>query len=456
MVDIRPFPGIRYDTTKAGSLDQLVCPPYDIIAPAEREALYARSPYNIVRIESGVDRPEGTPEDNRYAHAKADFDAWLAAGVLRRDPRPALYLTHHEFTHRSSRCLRRALVAAVRLEEFEKGIVRPHERTHEGPKQDRLRLMQALHANVSPVMGLYEDADGGVASIVTKAEMRRPDVVFTEPSGDLHRLWVIPASTLCNDLRKAFAERPLYIADGHHRYETALYYRNLRHEAEGENANPDAAYNFVFMALISMSDPGLLALPYYRVLRGIDQRSLLRLPTALGQDFTVQEVEIGQDTPEAMFQRYEEAVAPLRRERQIPGLHGPGRQVIGLYAFGGDRVLALTVRDDASVLRAGGHSLAWRCLGPCLFQIGVMEPLLALSEEEAQNRGLIDYLKDGVEAVRRVLQGNDDLAVLLDPVPMPLLKAVADARDRLPPKSTYFYPKLPTGLVLNPLDGVLP
>lgn len=456
MADVRPFPGIRYDPRKAGSLANLTCPPYDIISPAEREALYARSPYNIVRIESGLDQSDDSPERNRYTRARESLSAWLAAGVLHPEQRPALYLTHHEFTHRGRRYMRRTLMAAVRLEEFEKGVVRPHERTHEGPKQDRLNLMQALQANVSPVMGMYQDADNAIQTILAKIEMRRPDAVFTDAWEDLHRVWVMPASFISQDLNKAFAEKPLYIADGHHRYETALYYRNLRRAAEGDKADPNAAYNFVFMGLINMADPGLLGLPYYRVLMGVEQRALLRLPQMARESFDVREIEIGQDTPEAMFQRYEEAVAPLRNERAIPGLTGVGRQVIGLYAMGGDRVLALTVKDDAPVLRSGGHSLAWRSLGPCLFQGGIMGPLTDISEEEAQKRNQIDYLKDGEEAIRRVMQGDASLAVLLDPVPMPLLKDVADAGERLPPKSTYFYPKLPTGLVINPLTGALP
>ena len=458
MADVRPFPGIRYDPQKAGSLSDLICPPYDIISPAERQALHERSPYNIVRIESGLDKQDDAPEHNRYTRARESLDTWLAAGVLRQERRPALYLTHHEFTHRGRRYMRRALMAAVRLEEFDKGVVRPHERTHEGPKQDRLKLMQALLANVSPVMAMYQDADNVIQGILTRVETRRPDAVFTDPWGDLHRMWALPASFVSKELNKAFAERPLYIADGHHRYETALYYRNLRRAAEGEKAEPDAAYNFVFMGLISMTDPGLLGLPYYRVLMGMEQRDLLRLPQVARESFDVREVEIGQDTPEAMYERYEEAVAPIRRgtERAIPGLTGVGRQVIGLYALGGDRVLALTVKDDAPVLRSGGRSLAWRSLAPCLFQGGIMDPVLGIPEEEAQKRGQIDYLKDGAEAIRRVMQGEAGLAVLLDPVPMPLLKAVADAGERLPPKSTYFYPKLPTGLVINPLTGALP
>ncbi|MEE9325272.1 MAG: DUF1015 domain-containing protein, partial [Dehalococcoidia bacterium] len=408
--------------------------------PQEQRELYDRSPYNIVRVELGLGGEKDTPEDSRYTRAAAFLGRWVKEGVLVPEERPALYLTHQLFRYGGKEHVRKGLMALVKLEEFEEGGVRPHEETAQEAKRDRLELMQACRANISPIMALYDEPGGGLAEAFASVGKRPPDVTG-EVGEETHHLWALTdegaISTICSSLESL----PLYIADGHHRYETALKYRGLMKESQSPGWD-DPPSNFVMMTLIDMSDPGLLCLPYHRLVRGIPPTTLRGLLQQSVRFFNVEQFS----PPEG------EAAADLF----LQGLQSRGSQeiVLGLFGVEEGKFHYLTLKDERLVasLMPPNSSQAWQGLSTSIVHKVLLKGLLGLDDVEVEKRGDISFLRDALEAVRRVSDGEFQLAALVNAVSMAQLKGVADGGERLPSKSTHFYPKLPTGLVINSLD----
>src|SRR5579863_1342240 len=262
MADVRPLHGLRYTAT--ADLAALVTPPYDVIGPDAQAAYYDRHPANVIRLELGRDLPDDNDLDNRYTRAALTFAEWRLRGILGQDTL-AFYLYEQRFTVNDVSLVRTSLLARVRLEPWEAGVILPHERTLSKPKDDRLQLLRACAANLSPIMALYDDPKGDVARRLTRVRKAKPVCVFTDDAGEEHRLWLIGDTTVIERLAAEFARRVLYIADGHHRYETALAYRDEVRELRRELADDDAA-NFVLMALTAVEDPGLYVLPTHRII----------------------------------------------------------------------------------------------------------------------------------------------------------------------------------------------
>ncbi|MBI2846659.1 MAG: DUF1015 domain-containing protein [Chloroflexi bacterium] len=436
MADVRPFRGLRHNQSLIAHPGDVLCPPYDVISREEQSRLYGLSPYNIVRLEFGQESPEDTPSNNRYTRASALFQEWLNKDVLVPEKQPAFYLLRQDYSCDGRRRARRGLVACVRLEEWDKRIIRPHEKTAQKPKADRLELMLACHTNFSPVMALYEDTGHDVSALLDEAERGVP-VVQAEASGEKYTVWAITKSPLIRRLRLAFSPKPIYIADGHHRYETALNYRD-RMRAAQKSWDEGAAFNFVMMTLIAFDDPGLLALPYHRLLRGCN---IQRLEEHTARLFAVEEASIS--TVEDF------AGAPEQKR--------PKAYEMGVYGLRGDMLMGLRVRSKSMLedLMPRERSSAWRSLGPAIFNEAILKPVLGMDAEEAEKKGHLAFTHDAHEGLTLVKRGEWQLAFLLPPVPLSLLKQVADNGETLPPKSTYFYPKLPTGLVINHLVGKL-
>jgi uncharacterized protein (DUF1015 family) len=429
MADVRPFRGLRYNLRRTGSLSSLLCPPYDIIGHEEQKRLYARSPYNIVRLELGETFATDTPNDNRYTRSAATFRSWIAGGILVQDERPAFYLHRHRFRHRGRWMERLGLFARVRLEEFENGIVLPHEATSEAPKRDRLALMAACRANFSPVMALYRDPKERVGSVLREAMKGEPIAGAEDEGGEAHSLWLIEEEEATEEIRASLAPQPLYLADGHHRYETALIYRNLMKAQQRADWTGEEAFNFVMMALIEMDDPGLLVLPYHRLIGGLTPSSLYRLEERLREVFQMEPYgSSGEGWLDGLLAEVEERG---RRER-----------VLGLLMEGGCYILTLK-RPPTVEAGTVASSEAW------LLEELVLRPTLGDSL-----RDHLVYTHNAQEAARGVERGEYQMAFLLKPLPLELFEAIVRGGERLPPKSTYFYPKLPTGLVINSLEGL--
>lgn len=438
MADIQPFRGLRYDPGRVGDPSRVIAPPYDVISPQEQKALYHRSPYNVVRLEYGAAAPDDTPQDNRYTRAGTALVRWQAEGVLVRDDSPRFYVYDQEFTYGGRTYLRRCLMARVRLAPWEKGVIRPHEHTLTSPKEDRLHLLRACRANISPIFALYRDAQGRVIEALAAAQPGEPVLDFADEQGGRHRLRPLPRQGDHNSLRQAFAPEVLYLADGHHRYETALAYWQER-QANASLWRGDEAENFVMMALTAAHDPGLLVLPIHRLVRPAPPPDFL---DRLGRLFTVETVPAERDGLPRLLALMAAGCAR-------------GACCFGLAARGLEGLRLLTLRDASAThqLMPQDAPPAWRRLDANVLQYAILSKVLGIGPEAVREEGgSVDFAEDAQEAVRRVQAGEFALAFLLNPVAVEEILAVADAGWRMPHKSTFFHPKLPTGLVINPLD----
>jgi uncharacterized protein (DUF1015 family) len=427
---------VRYNQQLVKDLAGIICPPYDIISPQLQQELYHRSPYNFVHVESGRELPQDTATDNKYTRSAATLKRWLEQGVLVVDQAPAIYLHDHYFSYKGKEFRRRGIIASVRLEDWDKMVVRPHEGTLVEFKSDRLSLLWAVQANTSPILALFEDKGRQVASLLSAQEKSQPIISFSEASGERHNVWAITQPEVINQLAGYFAHQPLYIADGHHRYESALTYQRER-IACSSPVSGDEAFNFVMMTLVDFSDPGLIILPPHRLVRGISRATLSQLMTELGSFFEVEELPL--DMP-CVWQQVDHLL--------IAGETDEVRLV--LFGLAEDRLHLLRLRDPAAASRMMPyfHSELYKRLNVSVLDHVILEKMLGLGGGEA---AILGYSYDGEDAVNRVLEQEYQLAFLLSPVKAEVIKAVANAGDRMPRKSTYFYPKAPAGLVFHRL-----
>ena len=423
MATVRPFSALRYPFEQVSDPAALLAPPYDVINAAQQQELYQRDPHNVIRLEYGVAGPEDTPENNRYTRAKATLAAWRAEGVLTLDGRPGLYPHEQRFSWAGQPRTRRGFFAAVQLQPFEAGDVLPHEWTLKGPKEDRLKLMRACQASFSPIFGLYDGRQGDVAELLARATAGSP-LTSADGLGFQETLWRADDPALCAGISAALARRQILIADGHHRYETLLALRDgLRQEFP---AAPDtAAFNYALMLLVDIHDPGLLVLATHRVL-SLTPEMAGAFCKVVGDRFTLEKIAIAQ--PEQVTEtlaRYTDAQAFIwYANGRYTLLTGPKQFRDGLPLLD---VVALQER--------------------------VIAPLFALDPSgEASVERNIRYTIDPAEAVRRVDAGEAACALFLNPTPVPDVLTLAAAGVRLPQKSTYFYPKIPTGLVMYDLQ----
>jgi uncharacterized protein (DUF1015 family) len=433
LAEIRPFQGVRYNQELTGELAKIVCPPYDVIDPRLQQELYRRSPYNFVRIEAGRELAQDTNTDNKYTRSAATLAQWLKEGILVTDPVPAVYLHDHYFSYEGKEFRRRAVIVGVRLEEWDKKVVRPHEGTLAEYKGDRFSLLWALGTNTSPILALFQDRGGGVAELLAKAGESQPIADFGEADGERHELRAITSPEIINQLAGYLADSRLYIADGHHRYESALSFQRERRASY--SAKGDEAYDFVMMALVDFADPGVLILPPHRLVGGIPRAALSQLPAQLRSLFDIEELPL--DAPD-VWDKVDRLLAA----------GGSDDVIFALFGLNEGRFTILKLRDftTASQMIPYFHSALYKKLDVSVLDHVILEEFLGLGS--GGEGAIIAFSYDGREAVNRVLEQEYQLAFLLRPIKPGVIKAVADADDRMPRKSTYFYPKAPAGLVL--------
>jgi uncharacterized protein (DUF1015 family) len=427
MADLQPFRALRYNPAVAGDAANLVAPPYDVVAGNARLDLYARSPYNIARVDYGEDRLDIDKSLDHYALAARELQTWLAGGVLVHDAEPRLYVYDQEFELAGETRRRRAVFGALRLEEWEKGIVLPHEVTGAGAKLDRQRLLEATATHLSPIMGLYKP-DGMHGLLDDGAEAPVLDAVLPDARHTLRPLSREAASRFT----AALAERMVYVADGHHRYETSLTYRDERRAAAGSWTG-DEPFNFVLAGLIAADDPGFVVLPTHRLLRLPDRAD--DLTGDLGGLFDV--APMGEATPEN--------VEALDAKMADLGRNGPVFGSIGLQR--GQLHLLAPKNLEAAIARTpADHTDAWRALDVTVLAYAVLPDLGYDGAPEH-----IDYSEHGLHALEAVESGGFDAALLLNATTIEQVIAVSETGDRMPRKSTFFYPKLATGVVMLPM-----
>lgn len=447
MADVRPLSGLRYAATD--DLAALVTPPYDVISPEAQAAFYARHAHNFIRLELGREDPADTDLDNRYTRAAATFAEWRLTGLLRQDS-PAFYLYEQRFASGDGTRTRVSLLARARLEPWDAGVILPHERTLSKPKDDRLKLLRATAANLSPILSMYDDPDHELRSLLTTARASAPATAFADDLGDEHRLWMIADALHTSRIVAFFASRQLYIADGHHRYETALTYRDEVHHLRRELPEHDAV-RFVLMSLVAIEEPGLVVLPTHRLLRDIDPDRLSGLDDTLAPWFTSEPLDSPE--PDAWLARLTEAGATTSGA-------SAGTVAFVLVRPAGATLLRLRPEGQEAV-RAGapsgdvddeiGRSDAWRALDVAILHELVLGRGLGIASAAIRAGKHVTYTRDAAEGAAAVRAHRADLAALINPTPPAGVRDVARAGDRMPQKSTYFYPKLISGLVINPL-----
>ena len=412
MVDFRPFRAIRYSEA-AGPLDDLICPPYDVISPAAERDLLDRSPHNMVRME--LAELDGPPPPDRYDNAAAALRSMLSGGVLARDDAPAYYLLRQRFSAGGAERERHCLFGALRLEELGSGVL-PHENTAAGPKEDRLALMRAAHANFSPILMLYRDETDTIARTLAEAAAAPPTAEFA--AGDeRYALWLLNDASTVEAVSGALADENLYVADGHHRYETALVYRDE-----------------VVTGLVAFDDPGLLIQPYYRVVHGASPAQMAKLDQLLSFYF----VSRPSGTPSGGPAQLDAVVATL----------GQGQTVLGVVRQGQPPMLLTPANDIIPEPDSEAPpETQVRSVEAFVLQEMLFRPVFDDAFPEH-----VEYVHDGAEAMAMVERGEGQVAFFVKGLPADVFRAVVGAGIRLPRKSTYFYPKLPSGVVINLLD----
>ncbi|HVX64193.1 MAG TPA: DUF1015 domain-containing protein [Pirellulales bacterium] len=433
MPEIEAFRGLRYDLGHVGSLSDVIAPPYDVIGPELQDQLYKRHPANVIRLILNRDEPGDDSETNRYSRAAKFLKNWRNEGVLFPEPDPALYVYHQAFEYGCQGFTRRGFMARVRLEKFGEGNIFPHEETLSGPKQDRLLLTRACKTNLSQIFGIYPDPQNEAQNLLEAEIAGKTPLEATDHLGVVHRLWPVTDVKVASAVAGVMGPKPVFIADGHHRYETACNYRDELSAAGPLPANHPA--NFVLMMCVGMSDPGMIVLPTHRLFRGLPAMTSAELTEKLGDSFKTRIAGEGSDLAPTVWEEIETS---------------DEQGTLGFYTAKDERWVVASITDAGRKRLAevaSEHSEPWRELGVSILHRLVIETLL----------GAKDLPKPRyVHLVEEVMQGLDGeefpLAALVMPATVDHIRTISQTHERMPAKSTYFYPKLLSGLVLNPLE----
>jgi uncharacterized protein (DUF1015 family) len=433
MPQIEAFRALRYDLGHVGSLSDVVAPPYDVIGPELQERLYKRHPANCIRLILNREEPGDDASNNRYSRAARFLKNWRGEGVLFSEPDPAVYVYHARFDYAGKTYNRRGFMARIRLERFGEGKIFPHEETMAGPKQDRLLLTRACKANLSQVFGLYPDPKSEAQELLEAAIVGQTPVEATDHLGVVHRLWPVTDVQTIARVAGLMGPKPVFIADGHHRYETACNYRDEL--AAAGPLPPSHPANYVLMMCVGMNDPGMIVLPTHRLFCGLPSMSSSDLVAKLGDSFTARVAGEGADLAQSVWEEVE---------------YGGEQGTLGFYTAKDERWVVATIADAGRARMAqiaADHSPAWQGLGVAILHRLVIDTLLGARDlPKPRYVHLVDEVVEGLES------DEFQLAALVMPATVDHVRQISEHRERMPAKSTYFYPKLLSGLVFNPLE----
>jgi uncharacterized protein (DUF1015 family) len=443
MAIIAPFRGLTYNFKDMQNPEKVMAPPYDVISEEEQTSFYQAAPHNVIRLILGKKNQGDSDWDNRYTRASDFFQKWQSQGTLLRNDRPCLYLTslsYHPVNGASPR-VRWGFIALARIEDEDSDVILPHEKTFSAHKDDRLMLMRTCHAQFSQIFGLYEDSDDHVLGDMKKITHQKPLVSFEFKDGTLHRMWVIQDVQIFKNVANAMKMKSIFIADGHHRYETSRNYRNLMRSRYGHRSG-NRSYEYVTMYLCNMDDAGLTILPSHRLIRhlqGFKTETFLK-DLAAWFEITSLPYEKGVDTPylSALSHRLED------KGRQAP--------TFGFYHYGEDRLHLLSTKPGAADALGEEIHPALKNLDVILLTHLIFEKKMGLGKEDMDNEALFHYESSLAATLSKVESEEFQMAFLLNPTKMSHVKEVARNRQIMPRKSTYFFPKTLTGLVFNKID----
>ena len=446
MAKIIPFKGILYNKEKIRDIKDVVAPPYDVISPAEQEELYKRHENNVVRLILGKESNSDTPDNNRYTKARDSFDSWQRDSILIKDAFPSIYVYSQEYhlgeTEGFEKKRRLGLIALSKLEDFGEGKIHPHENTLAKPKEDRLKLMQHCNANFSSIFGLFSDPSKRIDSVLKDYMRHSPLYDLVDDAGMRHTLWAIRDNRAIQIITSVMSDKQIFIADGHHRYETAINYRN---EMRGKlpDFSGEELYNYVMMYFTNTNSEGLSILPIHRLVSNLSDFDKKKIVEKAGEFFNIEKLSFNESDEKTVKQKLFSDI----KER------GEKEHIFGMY-LGNDEYLLLTLKDEDVLDRLITNSRhpSWKKLDVTILHTLLIEKVLRISEKNLAEQKNITYTISGDEAIKDVKAGKYQIALFLNPTKIEEVKDVAAAGEKMPQKSTFFYPKLITGLVMNKLE----
>ena len=437
MAIIKPFRGLRYNQDIITDISSVVTPPYDVISPQEQERYYQIHPNNIIRLDLGKDFPDDTEEANKYTRAAEFLKSWKKDGILKQEDAPAIYIYDQEFLSDNRWLVRRGFIALVKLEPFDKGSIYPHEQTLPGPKADRLKLTQSCRANLSSIFALFPDENNAIDTYLSTMAVTQPEADFVDDTGVKNKLWVVKERQTIDRLITLMKEKPLFIADGHHRYETALVYKEQMHKENGRSGD-DLPADYVMMVCVSMNNNGLKILPAHRLVRNIKDYRLDRILQSIQESFKVELLGKGRTVNDFMSSLSNET------EGHTFVMYVGQEDAYYKLRLSNEKLLdAVFVKDHPE----------WRHLDAGILHGVIINKILGINSNDVTLKDYVKYVKDEAEAVSLVRSGQYQLAFFLNPTRIEQVREIAMARKVMPPKSTYFYPKLITGIVINSLNS---
>jgi uncharacterized protein (DUF1015 family) len=440
MAEIQPFRGIRYNSEKI-RLEEVITEPYDRIPPPLQEEYYQRSPYNVVRIILGKDDDPEHPEKNKYRRAKIYLDEWEKKGILIREDQEALYVYEQEFQVNGESKKRMGLIARVRLEEFSSRKVLPHEKTFPKHKIDRLNLLRETNTNTGQIFLLYKDDEKKVTEALDKAlEQAALGAEVKDETDYVHRLWIIKKKEDIQKIQEAMADKVLIIADGHHRYETSLNYKNELLDQIKE-VKGDEPFHYIMMTLFRIDDPGLVILPTYRLVKGLDKLSEESLKELLSPNFEISEIDWIDPSDKSSL---EEAQKRVNSEGHTFAAFISHSKKILIFSLRSEDILDQEIKEE--------KSRGWKRLDVAILHSLIIDQLEALASGPYSQEDNVSYIRDLTQGIEKVAQGEFQMIFLLRPTLLPRIREVVENGELMPHKSTDFFPKLKSGLVMNPLD----
>ena len=440
MAKVIPFKGLRYNPEKFRDLDAVTAPPYDIITPEQQQELYNKDEHNIIRLDYGMDFESDDETNNKYTRSAAFLKKWIEEQILVYEDAPAFYIYEQMFSlvdeETPSHSLK-GIISLVQLEEFSKKIIMPHSETLNQPKRDRMGLMKATASNMSPIYSLYMDPDQAIADIISECSDSDPDFSFTTQDKVIQNIWVIKDPATLNVISKKFENKQLFIADGHHRYETALNYRRERHLADGTETGTQP-YDYTMMMLASMDDSGLFLFPTHRLIRGVKNFSEQMIISMLTDHFNASKIYITEgEYADIIMTKLENTIDEKR---------------LAFYT-GEDYYYTLDIKDvhvmDDLI---EGKSDAYKHLDVTILHKLILEKYFDIDENRESDRDRLVFTKDADEAVNGVRDGEFQCSFLMNATKISEIKDISLANEKMPQKSTYFWPKLVTGIVIYKFD----
>jgi len=439
MAKIFPFNGALYNKKIPVNLSRVMIPPYDIISKEEQEHFYQVSPYNCIRLTLGKEFPGDNDLNNKYSRANAFFNSWLKNGILIKDDEESIYAYEQKFKYKGKKFTRLGFIALFKLEELEAGRVYPHENTLPKPKQDRLELIKAAAANFEPIFSMYVDKEEKIPRLIKKNTKRKPLVEVKDYSGILNRLWKIPAKGILNRLAKEMMNKQIYIADGHHRYEASLKYRNEM-RTRSQKSTGEEPYNYIMMYFTNIYDKGLMIMPIHRLVLNLDLKEKINLENRLVDYFDIEEIKFSKKT---------ENNARKKLLRMLSKA-GEGEHFIGMYVHSENKYLLLKLKSEKMIEKyvTADKPREWKKLDVSILHSIVIKEILGITEKDIEAENHIKYVYNDEQAFDLVKEGRYQIAFLLNPTKVEQVVSVADKYEKMPQKSTFFYPKLLTGLVM--------